>query len=240
MSGCRGNVCRGWATGTMAAGLMALLVVAPAGAQTAPPAAPPSQWTTAVTNAQSGGGGLTLDDKQVAALRAVSKFFTDSKQLKGNFAQTDPDGKKKRGRFSMKQPGKFRFDYGFGLKLVVVSDGNMLAIQDLDIGSDDRIELDRTPFRMLLRRDVDLMRDARVYEVQEVDDLIIVALGDKSPDAPGKIRLFFTKKPTLELKEWVTTDGQGADTRVEVGELSRTEDLDDNLYKVQAPAMKKN
>jgi outer membrane lipoprotein-sorting protein len=232
---------RGWGTGMITAGLSALLLTAPAAAQQATPQpAPSGQWATAVTNTQSGAGGLTLDEKQVTALRAVSKFFTDSKQLKGNFAQTDPDGKKKRGRFSMKQPGKFRFDYGFGMKLVVVSDGTMLAIQDLDIGSDDRIELDRTPFRMLLRRDVDLMRDARVYEVQEVDDLIIVALGDKSPDAPGKIRLFFTKKPTLELKEWVTTDAQGADTRVEVGELSRTEDLDDALYKVQAPSLKKN
>lgn len=230
---------RGWAWGVIAAsGLVALAEAALA--QSAPPGQPQGQWATAVTNAQSGGGGVQLDDKQMAALRAVSKFFNDTKQLKGNFAQTNPDGKRMRGRFSLKQPGRFRFDYGFGSKLVILSDGNMLAIQDRDIDTDDRLELDRTPFRILLRKDVDLVRDARIFEVQDVDDLVIVAIADKSPDAPGKIRLFFTKKPTLELKEWVTTDAQGADTRVEVGDLNRAEELDDGLYKIVAPALKRN
>jgi outer membrane lipoprotein-sorting protein len=212
---------------------VAAAIATPVAAQQQPTAPAQGQWAV-TTSKDAAGSGTTLDEKQVAALRSVSKFFNEMKTLKGNFAQTNPDGKKMRGKFTLKQPGKFRFDYGFGSKLVITSDGNMLAIQDKDISTDDRIELDRTPFRILLRRDVDLMRDARIFEVQEVEDLVIVALGDKSPDAPGKIRLFFSKKPNLELKEWVTTDGQGADTRVEVSELNRSEDADDAVFKIQA------
>jgi outer membrane lipoprotein-sorting protein len=209
-------------------------------AQTAPQTAPVAgqTWSAEVKDAQV--AGMTLDEKQVAALRSVSQFFNGLKQLKGNFAQTNPDGKKLRGKFALKQPGKFRFDYGFGSKMVITSDGSTLAIQDKDISTDDRIELDKTPFRILLRKDVDLMRDARIFEVQEVDDLVIVAIGDKSPDAPGKIRLFLTKKPTLELKEWVTTDGQGTDTRTEVSELSRAEELDDAQFKIVSAPMNTN
>ena len=99
--------------------------------------------------------------------------------------------------------------------------------------------MDDTPFRILLRKDVDLMRDARVFEVQEVDDLVILTVGDKSPDVPGRIRLFLTKKPTLELKEWVTTDPQGTETRVEISEHVRTEDIDDAVYKIQAVGLPK-
>ena len=183
--------------------------------------------------------GVALDEKQVAALRSVSKFFNDLKQLKGSFAQTNPDGKRLRGKFSLKQPGKFRFDYGFGSKLLVMSDGRNLAIQDLDINTESRYQVDDTPFRILLRKDVDLMRDARVFEVQEVDDLVILTVGDKSPDVPGRIRLFLTKKPTLELKEWVTTDPQGTETRVEISEHVRTEDIDDAVYKIQAVGLPK-
>jgi outer membrane lipoprotein-sorting protein len=212
---------------------VAAAIATPVAAQQQPTAPVQGQWAV-TTSKDAAGSGTTLDEKQVAALRSVSKFFNEMKTLKGNFAQTNPDGKKMRGKFTLKQPGKFRFDYGFGSKLVITSDGNMLAIQDKDISTDDRIELDRTPFRILLRRDVDLMRDARIFEVQEVEDLVIVALGDKSPDAPGKIRLFFSKKPNLELKEWVTTDGQGADTRVEVSELNRSEEADDAIFKIQA------
>lgn len=183
--------------------------------------------------------GVALDEKQVAALRSVSKFFNDLKQLKGNFAQTNPDGKRLRGKFSLKQPGKFRFDYGFGSKLLVLSDGRNLAVQDLDINTESRYQVDDTPFRILLRKDVDLLRDARVYEVQEVDDLVIISVGDKSPDVPGRIRLFLTKKPALELKEWVTTDPQGTETRVEISDLQRSEEIDDANYKIQAVGLPK-
>ncbi len=51
----------------------------------------------------------------------------------------------------------------------------------------------------------------------------MLALRDKSPDAPGKIKLFMTTKPQVELKEWLTTDAQGIDTRVELSELTKRE-----------------
>lgn len=223
-----------------AIGLAAGLVLQGAAlAQTAPSAQPATgQWSAQVKSDQQV-AAITLDEKQVAALRSVSKYFNELKVLKGTFKQTAPDGKLQRGKFSLKQPGKFRFDYGFGSKLIVVSDGKNLAIQDPDVNSDTRYQVDDTPFRILLRKDVDLIRDSRVFEVQEVDDLVIVALGDKSPEISGKIRLFFTKKPNLELKEWVTTDPQGGDTRVELSELVKTEDVDDAQYKIQSIGMPK-
>jgi outer membrane lipoprotein-sorting protein len=114
-----------------------------------------------------------LDEKQAAAVKDVSKYFNDLKQLKGSFNQTNADGKRMRGKFFIKQPGKFRFDYSGGSKMIIVSDGKMLSIQDLDLKTDSSWELDRTPFRLLLRKDVDLIRDASILEVQDVDDLII-------------------------------------------------------------------
>ncbi len=218
-----------------------LMLANAASAQTTPPAPPQpagQQWAPQVKS-EPQVAGVTLDEKQVAALRSVSKYFNDMRVLKGSFAQTAPDGKRQRGKFSLKQPGKFRFDYGFGSKLIVMSDGKNLAIQDPDVNSDTRYQVDDTPFRILLRKDVDLLRDSRVFEVQEVDDLVIVMLGDKSPEIAGKIRLFFTKKPTLELKEWVTTDTQGGDTRVELSELIKTEDVDDAQYKIQSVGLPK-
>lgn len=123
--------------------------------------------------------------------------------------------------------------------MLIISDGQYLAIQDHDLKTDDRIALDSTPFRLLLRKDVDLVRDARILELQEADDLVIVTLQDKSPDAPGRIRLFLTRKPRLEIKEWVTTDAQGADTRIELGDLVKTEELDAAMFKIPAVALER-
>jgi outer membrane lipoprotein-sorting protein len=212
------------------------LAVTTAGAQEAKqpispnPVGAASPWSSTVA-LDPVPAGQSLDDKQVATVKKVNAYFNELGALKGLFLQTDPDRKQFKGKFYVKRPGRFRFDYGAPSKKVVVSDGQYLAIQDLDLGNEDVLELDNTPFRLILRNDVDLLRDARILDVQEREDAIIVSLQDKSPDAPGRITLHLTKRSTLDLKEWVTTDAQGLDTRVELSDLVRPDDLDPALFK---------
>jgi outer membrane lipoprotein-sorting protein len=206
-----------------------------------PPAAKPDAaqkagtvdgWTGEVAPAAAT-GGIALDEAQTKVVNSVSAYFASLKDLKGAFVQIGADNKRMRGKFFVKRPGRFRFDYALPSRQVIISDGESLAIQDHDLNNEDRVALDQTPFRLLLRKDVDLLRDARIIEVQEAADLVVVGLQDKSPDTPGKIKLFLVTKPALELKEWVTTDAQGLDTRIEVSELVKTDELDANLFKIQ-------
>lgn len=220
------------ASSVMAMGLtMAAAFAQGAPAPMKPGDAPTSGWSAEV--AAPGTSSLTLDDKQVQLVNSVSSYFAGIENLKGAFVQTGADQKRMRGKFYVKRPGRFRFDYALPSKQIVVSDGEYLAIQDLDLNNEDRVELNQTPFRLLLRKDVDLLRDAKIVEVQEADDLIVLALTDKSPDTPGTIKLFMSKSPQLELKEWVTTDAQGLDTRVQVSGLDTTEQLDVKMFKIQ-------
>ena len=167
-------------------------------------------------------------------MHQVSAYFSGLDTLQGNFVQTTADNKRMKGKFYVKRPGRFRFDYARPSRQIVVSDGHYLAIQDLDLNNEDRVSLDDTPFRLLLRTDVDLVRDARIMEVQESADLLVVGLVDKNPDTPGQIKLFMSTKPTLELKEWVTKDAQGLDTRVQVSDLTKAAELDAELFKIKA------
>jgi outer membrane lipoprotein-sorting protein len=175
--------------------------------------------------------GEEFDKKQMELIQKVTGYFSQMTEIKGGFVQTSADNKRLRGKFYVKQPGRFRFDYSPPSRLVILSDGQYMAIQDFDMKTDDRIELDRTPFRVLLRKDVDLLRDAQILEVKEVDDVIVLALQDRNPDNPGRIKLFLAKKPSLELKEWITTDSQGLDTRIELTEVSKADSLDPALFK---------
>ena len=186
-------------------------------------------WTQTV-NKEAAIAGEEFDKKQVELIRKVAAYFNRMTELKGLFVQTSADNKRARGKFYVQQPGRFRFDYNPPSRLVILSDGQYMAIQDFDMKTDDRVELDRTPFRVLLRKDVDLLRDAHILEVREIDDVIVLALQDRNPDNPGRIKLFLTKKPNLELKEWITTDSQGLDTRVELTEVNKTESLDPALF----------
>lgn len=208
-----------------------------------PPAADAAANTPAPATGQSSGwnaevapstnSSLELDAKQAETVKKVSDYFNSLANLKGAFVQTTADNKRMKGNFLVKRPGRFRFDYSLPSKQIIISDGEYLAIQDHDLNHEDRVALDQTPFRLLLRKDVDLGRDAKILEVQQSDEQIILTLRDKSPDAPGKIRLTMQAKPELTLKEWVSTDAQGLDTRVEVSQLSTKDEIDANLFKIQ-------
>ena len=224
--------------------VICLIALAPGRADAEDKPIPPNpvgahgNWTQSVTR-DAALTGEELDKHQLALVSKVSLYFNQMSDLQGVFVQTSADNKRARGKFFVKRPGRFRFDYGPPSKLVVLSDGEYLAVQDHDLKTDDRVALDQTPFRVLMRKDVDLLRDARILEVQDVNDVIALALEDKSPDNPGRIKLYLAKKPNLELKEWVTTDTQGLETRVELTEINKVDNLDPGLFKPPPVALEK-
>jgi outer membrane lipoprotein-sorting protein len=187
-------------------------------------------------------GGRASDQPesgQVALIGRVNAYFNQVSSLKGTFVQTSANSKRLRGKFYVQRPGRFRLDYAPPSKLVVVSDGRHVAIQDYDLKTDDRWELDQTPFGLLLRQNVDLLRDARLFEVQETSDTIIVVFESKSSQTSGPIKLFLGNGPTLELKKWITRDLQGRDTQIEVSDMVRVDELSPDLFKLVAVALEK-
>jgi outer membrane lipoprotein-sorting protein len=210
-------------------------VPAPSPATAPPSPGSSSAWSAEIAPTTSKDGqGLSLSTHQAALVDKVSQYFSDLSTMQGSFVQTGADNKRMRGKFYLSRPGRFRFDYSRPSRQVVISDGRYLAIQDHDLNNEDRVALDDTPFRLLLRSDVNLVRDARIMEVQESEDLLVIGIIDKNPDTPGQIKLFMSTKPNLELKEWVTKDAQGLDTRVQVSNLDKAVELNSDLFKIKA------
>ena len=219
---------------------LGLTVSVPSHAEDAKKAAPNAVGAGAAWSANVDSGSSTLDEKQTSLIKTVNGYFNDLKHLKGAFVQTNPDKKRMKGKFYLKRPGKFRFDYALPSKQIIISDGEYLAIQDLDLNNEDRIALDQTPFRLVMRKDVDLLRDAKILDAQQSEDLIVLTIQDKDPNTPGRIKLFLATKPTVDLKEWVTTDAQSQETRVEISDVNKTDDVDAGLFKIEAVGLQKD
>lgn len=192
-----------------------------------------SGWTGEVAPANSE-QGIALDIYQKMLLDRVSTYFKSLQNLKGSFIQTDADNKRMKGNFFIKQPGRFRFDYALPSRQIIISDGQNIAIQDCDLNNEDRVSLGQTPFRLFLRRDVNLARDAKILEVKQLPDLIVLTFGDKDQSSLGHIKLFLATKPSMELKGWVMTDAQGSDTKVHLSQTAKDDDISGNLFKIQA------
>jgi outer membrane lipoprotein-sorting protein len=167
---------------------------------------------------------------QDEVVRKVNAYFNQLTNLQGTFVQTGADNKRERGKFYISRPGRFRFEFNLPSRVVIISDGKYIAIQDRDLNTDDRWDLGYTPFRALLEKDVNLLRDSRVIDVQENEDTISIVFEDKSGDASSRIKLFLAAKPALQLKGWIAKDAQGFDTRTDLTEIRVTGEPDASLF----------
>src|SRR6516225_8064898 len=175
--------------------------------------------------------GPKLNKAQTELVRRVNAYFNQLKNLKGTFLQTSADNQRQRGKFYISRPGRFRFEFNPPSRVVIISDGKYVAIQDRDLNTDDRWDLGYTPFRALLQDNVDLLRDTRVLEVEETADTISIVFEDKGGDSSSRIRLFLAAKPTLQIKGWIAKDAQGFDTRTDLLEMHvPVGQLDANLF----------
>ena len=187
-----------------------------------------SAWQAEVTPAEPDSGSAIPDDQKqlITKINAYMQKFND---LEGQFIQTNPDNAVQKGKFYVLRPGRMRFDYNRPSKMRIVSDGTYLSIEDHDLKTVNKYPLESTPFRMLLTKDVDLQRDARVLSLTSSDNSASIKLADKTGQSAGQIQLFFSM-PEMELKEWVITDAQGLHTRIEISNISFEKKLALSLF----------
>src|SRR5262247_3792563 len=111
----------------IALGFMVLLSVAAAG-----PAAGQEAKPVGAT------GSIAAHPKyQVDLVRRVNAYFNQLTSLEGTFVQIGADNKRQRGKFYIARPGRFRFEFNPPSRVVIISDGQYIAIQDRDLSTDD-------------------------------------------------------------------------------------------------------
>ena len=170
---------------------------------------------------------VQVSDQEI--IGKVNDYFNKLTNLEGDFVQTDPDNTQKHGKFYFARPGRLRFDYALPSRLKIISNGYYLAIEDYALNTSDKYPLEMTPFRLLLSENVDLARDANIFGIEQGADTIVLTVEDKKGDAAGRISLFFNK-PDMSLKEWIITDAQGLNTRIEVSNLEQNKRVSAELF----------
>jgi outer membrane lipoprotein-sorting protein len=189
-----------------------------------------SGWDTNVKEQPPQASQFGAAPDQAEIIQKVNAYFNEMKNLEGEFLQTDPDAKEKKGRFYIQRPGKVRFDYSRPSMQKIISDGEYLAIEDHDMNTTDRYPLSSTPFRLLLKETVDLANDAHIVAMDVGEKILVITLEDKENRGRGQIRLFF-EWPELQLSEWIISDAQGLDTRIQLGSLEMEKEVDPKLFK---------
>ena len=192
-----------------------------------------SGWAASIADGTSNG---SLSAHQKKLVTKINSYLNQLNDLKGRFLQINPDDGKQKGKFYLKRPGRIRFDYSPPSLQRVISDGNYLSIEDRDINTIDRYPLEKTPFRILLAKEVNIARDAIIKNVVEQDETTSITLIDRKGQAIGQIQLIFANTPEFYLKEWKVVDTQGKTTHVILSNLVSNEKIDGKLFKLESSA----
>jgi hypothetical protein len=167
-----------------------------------------------------------LDPVQLEAVNAVNQYLNNIEHLEGDFLQINPDNSISDGRFYIRRPGRFRFDYTNPESLVVISDGIWLGIIDNELETLDRYPIRSTPYYTIFKKNVNLLEDARILGIEFYDKFLILSIEGLSDEEVGEITLHFHVRETinesytnLELYEWYIVDAQGLETNVKLSDI---------------------
>ena len=167
-----------------------------------------------------------LDPIQLEAVTAVNQYLNNIEHLEGDFIQINPDSSVSDGRFYIRRPGRFRFDYTNPDHLVVISDGVWLGIIDNDLETLDRYPIRSTPYYTIFKKNVNLLEDARILGIEYYDKFLVLSIEGLSDEEIGEITLHFHVREeinesytNLELYEWYIIDAQGLETNVKLSDI---------------------
>lgn len=172
-----------------------------------------------------------LSDTDRADVARVNAWLNGLSNLEGRFLQINPDGVLAEGTFHLARPGRARFDYDHE-ELVVVARGQQLLIKEGAFVTNE-LPLDGTPLKVLLGRDVDIARDAKIVAVDARAGTLAITIRD--PEAPelGQVTLVFTG-PGTELQRWIVTDAQGLRTTVSLMDVTYPDRIDAGLFRLES------
>lgn len=149
-------------------------------------------------------------DLAVRALRAITTMRAD-------FTQTDRNGSVLRGKLTLKQPGRIRFEYSKDVNMLVVADGRSLTLVDYDVRQVERWPIRNSPLGALLDPNRDVKRYGRLIPTGNPD---VLSVEVKDPNKPeyGTITLIMVRDGAApggwELTSWVALDAQNRRTTV--------------------------
>lgn len=171
-----------------------------------------------------------LVDRAVAYLEGLT-------EAKARFVQTDARGRATTGAVYLKRPGKARFDYDPPSGLLVVSDGDIVSVQDTRLKTFDRYPLGATPLSLFLAKTIRLDKGVAIARVQRMANGFSITARDGKKETAGEITLTFHDAP-LALEGWTVTDAQGRPTRVQLIDLQPARGLAKKLFVLEDPRPK--
>jgi len=175
-----------------------------------------------------------LTEAETAAVRKAQDYLKSITTLQADFIQQAQNGATAEGKLLMARPGLIRFQYAPPAKILLVSDGTLVSFIDYEVGQLTQWPLFDTPLSYLVRKDLDLLRDTVVDEVETEPGFIRFRVRDRESPDQGWIRFHFADAP-MHLLGWQLQDAQDQQTTVALTNTVLNRNLADDAFRFEEP-----
>jgi outer membrane lipoprotein-sorting protein len=175
-----------------------------------------------------------LSEAQLAVVKKLGDYFNSLTTMKGEFTQVSPKGNVSAGVFYISKPGKMRFEYAPPNPFIIVSDGRWVTVKNNAKNKADQYPLSATPLNLMLAKDVDLLKEAKILGVEEKSGVFWVTLESRDSLVPGQLVLVYDPDSSA-LQQWIVVDGQGRKTTVNIAKLEPGVQPDPKLFEIEVP-----
>lgn len=169
---------------------------------------------------------------RTAGLERANRTLNGFTRLQARFMQTSPGGGRASGTVYIQRPGRMRFEYDPPATMLIVSDGNVVALRDTELRTTERTALRSTPLNIILGANVDLERNARVLRVSQSGPWLMVTARDRGGQTDGQIILQFHGE-SADLRSWDVIDATGARTRITLSDVTQPGSFDRSLFRLE-------
>lgn len=141
-------------------------------------------------------------------VQQVEEYLNGLSSFEADFEQSNAQGESGSGRFYLKKPGKFRWEYETGQPILIISDGKQLIYYDKQLKEATYVPAKHTLAGFLAREKISLSGDVKLVEATETDSSMKVVVTQKAKPEEGSLALTFTKNP-MQLSGMVVTEQSG-------------------------------
>jgi len=172
---------------------------------------------------------LSNQKETESSIQAIEDYFNNITTVTAKFIQTTSDGERNRGKLYISKPGKLRIEYDSPNHILMIADGKNIFVHDNDLASTSVFEINETPARILLSKNLKIGQDIKLTNIQRTEKKITITLSE--PDNPdyGYVKLSFSNNPII-FTDWVVKDIQGIITTVKLMQPKFGEALDPKLF----------
>jgi outer membrane lipoprotein-sorting protein len=183
--------------------------------------------------------GVQATEIDPQVLKSTQTYLNSIRTLKAHFTQIAPDGSASEGTLWIKRAGKMRWEYAPPTPILMVSSGAFLRYYDKELEQVSDIPLEDSLAGVLAQQNINFDdRSLKVLSANTLNSLQSVRITQRQKPDEGEITFELETSP-LKLRRIIMKDAKGEETYIALGNAELNLPLEDSLFTIYDPRMKR-